>query len=590
MKCLSALAVVLLLGTGDLYADTGMVRGEHVDGEVLVLLETPPNAASASGSACEAALLSSARSVAESIGARAVRTYPAIAAATGRNTVYMKGEGKSTQELLAALEGRPDVLGASPNYISHATATPDDPRYGEMWGMPFIEAPGAWDIATGSRDVVVAVVDTGIRRDHADLAANVVTDVDGQWGMDTINDDRDPADDQGHGTHVAGTIGAAGNNALGVTGVNWTVGLLGVKVLGADGSGPLDKIIEGLEYVLDQRTRGLNVRVVNMSLGGWMPPSYVFVIPYENAVKALSDAGILVVVAAGNEYQDIDHPGGPGSDPKSPGTDYRGLLCYPACFQLANTITVASVKAGGTLSDFSNYSPNYVDLAAPGSSILSTTMDGGYTAGSGTSMAAPHVAGAAALLMDAHPGETASQIKGRILDCATSNAYLLGLVRTGGHLNIRAAIAGVAPEPMPTPEPGPSPVPTPEPTPGPVVAVTGVSVYPESLHLTIGRSDSLTAFISPENATDQELTWTSSNPEVVECSPYESTAVVIARSRGTSVIAATTRDGGFTARCTVTVTEFSSGGGCATGGGTGASAAVLILLAALAPVVTRRSN
>ena len=211
----------------------GHGTGEHVDGEVLVLLEIPPNAASASGSACEAALLSSAQSVAESIGARAVRAYPAIAVATGRNTVLMKGEGKSTQELLAALDGRPGVLGASPNYIFHATATPDDPRYGEMWGMPFIEAPGAWDTATGSRDIVVAVVDTGIKRDHADLAANVVRDVDGEWGIDTINNDRDPADDQGHGTHVAGTIGAAGNNALGVTGVNWTVGLLGVKVLGA---------------------------------------------------------------------------------------------------------------------------------------------------------------------------------------------------------------------------------------------------------------------------------------------------------------------------------------------------------------------
>lgn len=570
MKWLSALAVVLLLGAGDLYAGTGMIRGEHVDGEVLVLLEIPPDAASASGSACEAALLSSAQSLAESIGARAMRVYPAIAAATGRNTVLMKSEEKSTHELLAALDGRPGVLGACPNYIFHATATPDDPRYDEMWGMPFIEAPGAWDTATGSRDIVVAVVDTGIKRDHADLAANVVRDVDGEWGIDTVNNDRDPADDQGHGTHVAGTIGAAGNNALGVTGVNWTVGLLGVKVLGANGSGPLGKIIDGLEYVLDQKTRGLNVRVVNMSLGGWMPPSYEFVIPYENAVKALSDAGILVVVAAGNEYQDIDHPGGPGSDPKNPDMDYRGLLCYPACFQLANSITVASVKAGGTLSDFSNYSPNYVHLAAPGSSILSTTKDGGYMAGSGTSMATPHVAGAAALLMDAHPGETASQIKERILDFTTPNAYLLGRVGTGGHLNVRAAIVGVAPEPM--------------------VSVTGVSVYPESLHLTIGRRDSLTAFITPENATDRGLTWTSSNPEVVECSPYESTAVVIARSKGTSVITATTRDGGFTARCTVTVMESSSSGGCATGGGTGASAAVLILLAALVPVVTRRSN
>ena len=144
-----------------------------------------------------------------------------------------------------------------------------------------------------------------------------------------------------------------------------------------------------------------------------MPPSYEFVIPYENAVKALSDAGILVVVAAGNEYQDIDHPGGPGSDPKNPDMDYRGLLCYPACFQLANSITVASVKAGGTLSDFSNYSPNYVHLAAQ---LLHPQHDHGRRVHGRQRNVDGHSprGGRRCALMDAHPGETASQIKGRI--------------------------------------------------------------------------------------------------------------------------------------------------------------------------------
>ena len=149
--------------------------------------------------------------------------------------------------------------------------------------------------------------------------------------------------------------------------------------------------------MLAQKKRGLNIRVVNISIGDWEEPiKDQEKHPYGAAIKALSDAGVLVVIAAGNDYQDIDNPGGPGSDPDHPETDYKGQLPYPACFRFANTITVAAIASDGTRSDFSNYSPDYVHLAAPGSAILSTLPGKKYASWNGTSMATPYVAGAAA--------------------------------------------------------------------------------------------------------------------------------------------------------------------------------------------------
>ncbi len=434
---------------------------DYVPGEVLVLLREAPSAnIQANGVSFEAALAAQASAFAESVGAQAVRTYSSLAAVTGKSILLLRSDVKSTEELLAAVEENDAVLGASPNYIVHATVEPNDPRYGELWGMARIDAPSAWDATTGSDAVYVVVIDTGIAYDHEDLAANMGRDLEGFYGRNYVEgapDPTDPRDDQGHGTHVAGTIGAVGNNGVGVAGVNWNVKLLAVKALNSEGSGTTDAIIAGLNYVLGQKNGGLNVRVVNMSLGGWAPivtnPSAS---PYGHAIQAVCDAGVLVVVAAGNEYQDIDNPGGPGSNPDDPDYDYRGERPYPACFQFDGMITVAAIDRFGEKGDFSNYSPTFVHLAAPGVAILSTTFDGGYGLKGGTSMATPHVVGAAALLAARYPAETAAQIKARILGAVNVNPELAGKVATGGDLNVAAAMRS-APTGTPTPTVSPTP-------------------------------------------------------------------------------------------------------------------------------------
>ncbi|MDI9370268.1 MAG: S8 family serine peptidase [Synergistaceae bacterium] len=559
-----------LLLAGAAFADTPLPRafiydgapvlGEHADGEILVMLEVP-----ATGAAYEAALMSSGQSVAESIGAQAVQTYGAIAAATGKNIVHMKGEGKSTEELLTALSGKPGVIGASPSYIQRAMRIPDDPRYGDLWGMRAINAPDAWDITTGSENVYVGIIDTGIDYNHEDLAGNIGRDLDNNIGRNiTGADPTDPMDTQEHGSHVAGTIGAVGNNAIGVTGVNWKVSLLAVQVFKPDGLAYDPDVIAGLNYLLAQKNRGLKLRAVNMSIGGWRPPiANPVTDPYGSSIKALADAGVVIVIAAGNEGQDIDNPTG-YMDNDGSWVDLRGLRCYPACFRFGNTITVASMTADGTRSDFSNYSPNYVDLAAPGSAIISTTPGDKYKFFQGTSMAAPHVAGATALVAAAHPTETAAQIKARLLDYVTPNANFNGLVDKNGHLNVDAAIRATAPTPPPEDIP-----------------VTGITVSQTSLRLAVGQSATLTAVIAPENATNKTVDWTATNLNtVIEGVQSGLTCEITGLANGSSVVTVTTEDGGFSATCNVTVGTGGGGGGgggCSVGASGAAMAAVLLL-------------
>jgi len=261
-----------------------------------------------------------------------------------------------------------------------------------------------------------------------------------------------------------------------------------------------------------------------MSIGGWRSPiTNPGADPYGSSIKALADAGVVIAIAAGNEGQDIDNPTGFMDDDGS-WVDLRGLRCYPACFRFGNTITVASMAADGTRSDFSNYSPNYVDLAAPGSAILSTTPGDNYKFFQGTSMAAPHVTGAVALVAAAHPGDSAAQIKARILNNVTPNANFNSLVARNGHLNVNAAIRGVAPTPTPSPEPD--------------ARVTGVSVNPASLRLAVGRSATITATITPANAANQNVQWTTSNNRVVdgEVSGLVATVTGLGYDRGRRIL------------------------------------------------------
>jgi subtilisin family serine protease len=359
-----------------------------------------------------------------------------------------------TLEAVRQLAARPDVLYAEPNYIWRANATPNDPRYtsGEMYGLNRINAPAAWDVTQGSEAVVVGVLDGGVDINHEDLKANIWAnpgevpangldddgngysdDVNG-WDFSTCNPttpfttvcgnssvfDNEDGDD--HATHVAGTIGARGNNNVGVVGVNWRVKIMSLKVLGPDG-GNTRNIIRGYNYAFQMRQRGINLRVLNNSYGGTGKSLSAL-----DAIGQLNNAGILFVVAAGNG-------GGDGV-----GDDNFTLPDYPSNYDVPNVIAVASTNSSDGRSGFSNFSSRLVSIGAPGSGILSTTPNNTYSFFSGTSMASPHVAGAAALVVAAKPDISLTQLRGVLAYSGDRISALNGLTTTGRRLNVANAI------------------------------------------------------------------------------------------------------------------------------------------------------
>ena len=275
------------------------------------------------------------------LGGESARTFQTFGV-SGLQLVQVRG--RSVRAAVAALRSNPTVAYAEPNYLYHADATPNDPRYPQLWGMAKINTPAAWDITTGSAAVKVAVVDTGIATDHLDLSANVLP------GYDFVSNDSDPRDFNGHGTHVAGTIGARGNNARGVAGVNWQVGLIPVRVLNGSGSGSNSAITQGFLYAC---THGANV--VNASLGGTGYSTAM-----RDAIASPSCANTLFVVAAGNDGLNDD------TNPHYP-CNYGGPPD-----NLANVICVAATDSNDALASFSNYGTGSVDLAGPGVNIPST--------------------------------------------------------------------------------------------------------------------------------------------------------------------------------------------------------------------------
>jgi serine protease len=321
-----------------------------------------------------------------------------------------------------------DVQSIEPNYIWKKYRTPNDSQYGNQWAWPKIGAPQAWDRSTGSSSVVVAVIDTGVDYTHPDLAANMWrnpgeiagngTDddnngyVDDVYGIDRYNYDSDPMDDDDHGTHVAGTIGAVGNNSVGVAGANWTVKIMALKFLGPDGGSTADAIT-CFEYMTQMKQRGVNVRVANSSWGG-----SGYSLALKNAMDTASANGILHVAAAGNDGANNDTTGS-----------------YPANYDSPGIISVAASDRFDNRPSWSNYGATNVDLAAPGASILSTVR-GGYATYGGTSMATPHVTGGAALYAASNPGASAAQIRSAIMSSAVPTASLNGRTVTGGRLNV----------------------------------------------------------------------------------------------------------------------------------------------------------
>jgi subtilisin family serine protease len=375
------------------------------------------------------------------------------------------------ETLLAFFQGQPGVVHAEPNYIVGTAATPNDPDFANLWGLhntgqsifgvfgtpdADIDAPEAWNISTGSSSIVVGVIDSGVDHTHPDLAPNMwsapaaftvniggtlITCPAGSHGFNAITHVCDPMDDQGHGTHVSGTIGARGNNGIGVTGVNWITRIIGGKFLAADGFGSTSDAIQAIDFMIQAKaafasTNGANIRVLNNSWGGGGFSSLL-----QTAITNAASNNMLFVAAAGN--------GGPDQV----GDDNDLMPFYPASYTNASIVTVASTTSNDFRSSFSNFGATSVDLAAPGSRIYSTTRGGGYGLSSGTSMASPHVAGAAALILS-ECALTTAQLKANLLNNVNPVASLSGLMVTGGRLNVNNSITdcgGGTPEPPAVP-------------------------------------------------------------------------------------------------------------------------------------------
>lgn len=355
-------------------------------------------------------------------------------------------------DAIAKAKGLTEVLYAEPNYIYQHTATSNDTYYtnGSLWGMygdatsPAnqygSQAGEAWAAGkTGVNTVWIGIIDEGYMYTHEDLAGNAGTnpgeiagnnnDDDGNgyvddvygWDFDGNNNTVFDGTSDDHGTHVAGTIGGVGGNSKGVAGVCWSVKLMNAKFLGKNG-GTSANAIKAVDYFTDLKTRhGLNLVATNNSWGGGG-----FSQALQDAIERANSAGILFIAAAGND-----------------GVDTEINTSYPSGYPNANIIAVASITSTGALSSFSNYAATKVDLGAPGSAIYSTLpkssrgkVVSGYGSYSGTSMATPHVTGAAALYASTNSGATAGAIKNAILTSVVATPSLSGKCVTGGRLNV----------------------------------------------------------------------------------------------------------------------------------------------------------
>lgn len=367
----------------------------------------------------------------------------------------------------------------SPNYAVFAQAAPNDPAYGSQYAASIMQLPEAWNVTTGSDSVLVMVVDTGVSYNHPDLAPNMWANpgeipgdgvdndrngyIDDIYGINAITRTGDPLDDNGHGSHCAGIIGARGNNALGVSGVAWQVKIVAAKFLNQFGSGSTGDAIRAINYGTWLRQAGYPLIVSNNSWGG---SSYSSAL--RAAIQNATASGVLFVAAAGNN-----------------GTRNDTQPFYPASYSLPGVISVASTNSLNTFSTFSNYGTYSVHIAAPGEGILSLGLSNNYTTKSGTSMAAPQVSGIAALMQAACGNSlTNLQVRDAILNNGTVNSSLSTKVQTSSIANgFRAVEAAVAACPVvppgstatetATPLPGYTQVPTvtpvntPTPTPSP---------------------------------------------------------------------------------------------------------------------------
>jgi subtilisin family serine protease len=446
-----------------------------------------------------------------------------------------------TQTLLGFLRTDARVAYAEPNYIVHALATPNDPRFSSLWGLnntgqnigcgascfgspagttgADIKATAAWDVSTGSRSTVVGVVDTGIDYNHPDLAANVwsaptaftvtvggraINCAVGTHGFNAITNTCNPLDDNNHGSHVSGTIGAVGNNGVGVVGVNWLASIMGAKFLDSGGSGSTANAINAIEFTIQAKAvlgSGANVRVLSNSWGGGGFSQALL-----DEINKANTNNILFVAAAGNSASDND---------VTPN--------YPSNYNAPNVVAVAATDNNDMLASFSSFGATTVDLGAPGVDVLSTTRNNTYSYFSGTSMATPHVAGAAALVLSACALDTAG-VKSNLLNNVDTLGSLTGRVLTNGRLNVDKAIRACS---------------------APPTADFSVSATPASQTVVQGASTTYTATVTPSGGFTGTVTFSASGLPSGASASFNPTSVTTSGSSTMTVTTSTTTTAGI---------------------------------------------
>lgn len=368
----------------------------------------------------------------------------------GINVHKWRSRTKSVSALVASLKKRSDIEYVEPDYQVKLIATPNDPQFNVLWGLQNsgqviqgkpgvagadIKAVPTWNVTTGSRATVIGIVDTGVDYNHRDLASNMwsapasftvtiggraITCAAGTHGFNAIAQTCDPLDDNSHGTHVAGTIGAAGNNANGVVGVNWTTNMMALKFLNFDGTGFISSAVNAIEFAIQAKARfgaTANVQVLSNSWG-----ATGFSQALLDQINRANSNGILFVAAAGNN-----------------GSNNDATPFYPASYNTPNLISVAALNNQDQRASFSNYGAATVNLGAPGVDVYSTLPNNTYGYFSGTSMATPHVSGSAALVLSKCNVGTA-ELKSLILRNVDPVPALAGITTTGGRLNVNKAV------------------------------------------------------------------------------------------------------------------------------------------------------
>ena len=356
-------------------------------------------------------------------------------------------DGRDVASVLSQYRALPEVEYADEIFTIHVDAfnpvLPNDPRFDEQWALvnngqnggtkgADINASVAWAKTKGSDDVVVAVLDSGVDYTHPDLVTNIWTrpenikeyddrdlgDIDDQHGYNAIENTGDPMDENGHGTHCAGIIGAEGGNNEGITGVNWNVKIMPLKFMDATGSGTTKDAIEAINYVIDRKKAGVNVRIISASWGSTQRSQAL-----EEVISRANEAGILFVAASGNSSVDTD---------RQPH--------YPSSYNLGNVISVAALDRNDQLTSFSNFGAKSVHVAAPGKDILSTWLEHEFREASGTSMATPVVAGVAALVLSRNPNMSVGELRKHLLESVDKLPDLKGKVASGGRINAARAV------------------------------------------------------------------------------------------------------------------------------------------------------